>query len=225
MASDSVQWWSRWSDIFTVTGLILGAFLAVIAILGWFFSSRAGNLKDEELGRFQVESKVAISKADGMAAEANHAAAQAHERAAQLEKEAIQAKVELAELQAKIAPRTITSEQSARFSALLEQERKAGIGVWFNSNDNEAYEFAKQLHAMLQSAGYKASEPNALMVMGKGAMDCGLKINADSNVKSVLGDPFLNALQQIGVEATLKTVDPKPNEYHFSIEVGSKPIE
>jgi len=77
-----VEWWSGWADFLGVTAAILGGILALVALLGWTFSWKAGKLKEEALEKYKVESRESIAKADAKAAEANKAAARANEGAA-----------------------------------------------------------------------------------------------------------------------------------------------
>lgn len=101
--SDSLNWWSSWSDILAVTGVILGAIVATVAIVGWVFSWKAGKLKDEAFESFKLESILAVSVAEEKAAEANSNAAKANERAAILEKEAAAARLETEKIKKKLA--------------------------------------------------------------------------------------------------------------------------
>lgn len=224
MASKSIEWWSSWSDFLAIAALVLGAIVDLIAVVGWIFSWKAGKLKDEAFDRFQRESEQAISEANFKAAEANKFAATANESAARLEKEAAQAKLELAQLQSRIAPRSISIKQSRIFSDKLQNAQKAGINIWFNSNDNEAFEFATQLHTLLLNAGYDASKPNGLLTLGKGTMQRGVTVVGDTKVMPILADPLLKAFKEIGIEATTRVVEAEPDKYQFSIEVGSKPL-
>ena len=92
-----VEWWSGWADILGIIAVVLGGTWALVTLVGWAFSWKAGKLKDAALTRYQVEASQSI-------AEANKAASIANQQAAA-------AKLELALLQTKMTPRRLTKEQ------------------------------------------------------------------------------------------------------------------
>lgn len=156
-----VEWWSGWSDMLGVSAAVIGGILAVITLLGWGFTWKAGKLKDEALEKYQQDSDVRISEANTKAAEANKAAAQAHERAnvlekqsASLQKDAAQARLELEQLKIKQAPRTLTQEQRKIFIAALSTLPKRVVKVISLSGNPEPMQWATQIRQCLNETGF-----------------------------------------------------------------------
>src|SRR4029450_5018282 len=119
-----LEWWSGWAAFFGVTAVILAGILALVTLLGWTFSWKAGKLKDEALTRYQVEGKQAI-------AEANKAASIANQQAAA-------ANLELARLQAKMVPRRLTKEQQERLASGVRPLARQLARTWYGAGDKES---------------------------------------------------------------------------------------
>ena len=155
MFSNSIEFWSKGSDLLAVTGLAFGGFVAVVAIIGWVFSWKAGTLKEAELNRFKLESKVSIANADSKAAEANRIAAKANERAASLEKEAADARLELEKLKEKQAEWSLSDEQRTILFTRLNAATKGKIDISYTVAEAErAAKFAKVLEGIFKESGY-----------------------------------------------------------------------
>jgi hypothetical protein len=140
-----LEWWSGWADFFGVTALILGGILALVTLLGWTFSWKAGRLKDDALTRYQVDAKQSI-------AEANKAASIANQQAAT-------ANLDLARLQAKIAPRRLTNEQQERLASGVRALAPQLASVWYGAGDKESENFSWEIASALDAAGWKVFSP------------------------------------------------------------------
>src|SRR4030095_11944740 len=140
-----IEWWSGWADFFCVTAVILGGSLALVTLLGWTFSWKAGRLKDEELTKYQVDAKQSI-------AEANKAASIANQQAAA-------ANLELAWLQAKMTPRRLTKEQQERLASGVRPLAPQLAGVWYGAGDKESENFSWDIASALNAAGWRVFSP------------------------------------------------------------------
>jgi hypothetical protein len=152
-----VDWWSGLSDFFGITAAIVGGILAVITLLGWGFSWKAGKLKDAALETFKSESNVRISEAQTKAAEANRAAADANERAAALRKEAEIAHLELEKLKARQADRFLSPIDSDILVSLVKSRKGAKISIVSIMGDLEAIRYANQFKSAFVAAGWNVS--------------------------------------------------------------------
>jgi len=146
-----VDWWSGWSDFFGITAAIVGGILAVITLLGWGFTWKAGKLKDEALEEFKIQSDARISEANANAANANKAAAEARERAAIAE--------------GRLQRRFFTPDQSKWLCReAFRNVSKTDIKIEMESvNDSaEASDFASIIGGVLMIAGFDVSRPKTM---------------------------------------------------------------
>jgi hypothetical protein len=151
-----VEWWSAWADFLGITAVILGAILALVALVGWPFSWKAGKLKDDALKRYQAEATLSI-------AEANKAASIANQQAAT-------ANLELALLQAKMAPRRLTKEQRERLALRVKPFAPQVASVWYGAGDKESETFSWEIASALNAGGWTVFSPASAMTMaGSGA--------------------------------------------------------
>lgn len=162
MESNPVEIWSKWSDVFNVLGLICGGLVALVAIIGWGVSWKAGRLKDEALKRFQIDATKTIAEADTKAAEANKIAAianegqtKANERSVILEKELITARFELEKLRKSQKPRIITESQTRDLIEVLSHNAKGKIIIQSEWLDVEAKNLSEQIKSILSKSGHQ----------------------------------------------------------------------
>ena len=119
--------------------------MALVALLGWAFSWRAGRLKDEELKRYQVEAKQAIAEAKKATAIANQQAAAAN--------------LELARLQSKMLPRRLTKAQQETLASGVSSLAPQSASIWYGAGDKESESFAWDIGSALNAAGWKVFSP------------------------------------------------------------------
>jgi len=136
-----VEWWSGWADILGVIAVILGGIWALVTLVGWAFSWKAGKLKDAALTRYQVEARQSI-------AEANKAASIANQQAAA-------ANLELALLQSKMAPRRLTKEQQESLASGVKPLAPQLASVWYGAGDKESENFSWDIASALNAAGWR----------------------------------------------------------------------
>ena len=140
-----LKWRSGWADFFGVTAVILGWILALVTLLGWTFSWKAGRVKDKALTRCQVEAKQSI-------AEANKATSIANQQAAA-------ATLELARLQAKMAPRRLTKAQQESLASGVSSLAPQLASLWYGAGDKESENFSWDIASALNAAGWKVFSP------------------------------------------------------------------
>jgi len=157
----SLAWWSGWSDILGITAASIGAILAIVTLVGWGFSWKAGKLKDEALEKYKIESRRSISEADAKAAGAN-------ERAANAE-------LETQRLKKQLAWREVTQNQATTIRTAL-QNTPMNLTISWVAGDPEGSEFAQQLGSVFAASGitlvafapmgYLGEEPHGVSISG-----------------------------------------------------------
>jgi len=140
-----VEWWSGWADILGIIAVVLGGTWALVTLVGWAFSWKAGKLKDAALTRYQVEASQSI-------AEANKAASIANQQAAA-------AKLELALLQTKMTPRRLTKEQQGRLASGVQSFAPQVASIWYGAGDKESENFSWDIASALDAAGWRVFSP------------------------------------------------------------------
>jgi hypothetical protein len=211
------------SNFLTHAVAITGAIAAVVTILAWFFSVRAGRIKDAALLRFQTESRVAIEKANARAEEATRETAQLKVRAATLEKETADARLKYAELQSATAWREFSKEQIATLEKIL-SGKPSTLRLAVVANDPEAMFVAVQLSkAFTGWKLYTAIRTYPSLVIGLtiiGTSDADLSFVRDAFTAAGIS----YAVRPISAQGVQVTNDPEgATEPTVEILVGSKP--
>jgi len=217
--SESIEWWSVF---WAVSGLVLGGAVAIVAFVAFFFSWKAGKLKDAEFKLYKEDSAKAVASADATAADANKIAAKANERAANLEKEAADSRLELMKLQQKLAWRIIEEPARNAFFNATATVPKAKIQISYLSNSEEVLNFTAQLVEMFREAGYDC--PKSFDEMGS-FMPMGLAIGLVITVRDEShqeGAQFQHALMRAGIEASVRFISEIGND-DILLEIGAKP--
>ena len=191
-----VEWWSGWADILGVIAVILGGIWALVALVGWAFSWKAGKLKDTALTRYQVEARQSI-------AEANKAASIANQQAAA-------ANLELALLQAKMAPRRLTKEQQERLASGVKPLAPQLASVWYGAGDKESENFSWDIASALNAAGWRVFSPASTATLAQSGkpfgtiprLQTGVVVGSNSDEPSVkAADAVVRELSALGFDA------------------------
>ncbi len=191
-----VEWWSGWADILGVIALILGGIWAVVTLVGWAFSWKAGKLKDTALTRYQVEARQSI-------AEANKAASIANQQAAA-------ANLELASLQAKMTPRRLTQEQQERLASGVKPLAPQLASVWYGAGDKESENFSWDIASALNAAGWRVFSPASTATLAQSGkpfgtiprLQTGVVVGSNSDEPSVkAADAVVRELSALGFDA------------------------
>jgi len=191
-----VEWWSGWADILGVIALILGGIWAVVTLVGWAFSWKAGKLKDIALTRYQVEARQSI-------AEANKAASIANQQAAA-------ANLELASLQAKMTPRRLTQEQQERLASGVKPLAPQLASVWYGAGDKESENFSWDIASALNAAGWRVFSPASTATLAQSGkpfgtiprLQTGVVVGSNSDEPSVkAADAVVRELSALGFDA------------------------
>jgi hypothetical protein len=180
-----VEWWSGWADVLGITAVILGGILALVTLLGWSFSWKAGRLKDDALKRYQEEATQSI-------AEANKAASIANQRAAD-------ANLELALLQAKMAPRRLTKEQRERLASRVKPFAPQVASVWYGAGDKESETFSWEIASALNDGGWTVFSPASTVTMAASGKLFGTTSRLETGVvvASTRDEPSLKAADAV----------------------------
>jgi len=190
-----VEWWSGWADILGVIAVILGGIWALVALVGWAFSWKAGKLKDTALTRYQVEARQSI-------AEANKAASIANQQAAA-------ANLELALLQAKMAPRRLTKEQQERLASGVKPLAPQLASVWYGAGDKESENFSWDIASALNAAGWRVFSPASTATLAQSGkpfgtiprLQTGVVVGSNSDEPSVkAADAVVRELSALGFD-------------------------
>ncbi len=191
-----VEWWSGWADILGVIALILGGIWAVVTLVGWAFSWKAGKLKDIALTRYQVEARQSI-------AEANKAASIANQQAAA-------ANLELASLQAKMTPRRLTQEQQERLASGVKPLAPQLVSIWYGAGDKESENFSWDIASALNAAGWRVFSPASTATLAQSGkpfgtiprLQTGVVVGSNSDEPSVkAADAVVRELSALGFDA------------------------
>jgi len=191
-----VEWWSGWADILGVIAVILGGIWALVTLVGWAFSWKAGKLKDTALTRYQVEAKQSI-------AEANKAASIANQQAAA-------ANLELALLQSKMAPRRLTKEQQESLASGVKPLAPQLASVWYGAGDKESENFSWDIASALNAAGWRVFSPASTATLAQSGkpfgstyrLQTGVVVSSTSDEPSVkAADAVVRELSALGFDA------------------------
>ena len=191
-----LEWWSGWADFFGVTAVILAGILALVTLLGWTFSWKAGRLKDDALTRYQAEAKESI-------AEANKAASIANQQAAA-------ANLELASLQAKMVPRRLTKEQQETLASGVSSFAPQLASVWYGAGDKESENFSWDIASALNAAGWRVFSPASTATLAQSGkpfgtiprLQTGVVVSSNSDEPSVkAADAVVRELSALGFDA------------------------
>jgi hypothetical protein len=191
-----LEWWSGWADFFAVTAVILGGILALVALLGWTFSWKAGRLKNDALARYQVEAKQSI-------AEANKAASIANQQA-------VAANLELARLQAKMVPRRLTKAQQERLASGVSSLAPQLASVWYGAGDKESENFSWEIASALNAGGWRVFSPASTATLAQSGkpfgtiprLQTGVVVTTNKDEPSLkAADAFVRELSALGFDA------------------------
>ena len=191
-----VEWWSGWADILGVIAVILGGIWALVTLVGWAFSWKAGKLKDAALTRYQVEARQSI-------AEANKAASIANQQAAA-------ANLELALLQSKMAPRRLTKEQQESLASGVKPLAPQLASVWYGAGDKESENFSWDIASALNAAGWRVFSPASTATLAQSGkpfgstyrLQTGVVASSTSDEPSVkAADAVVRGLSALGFDA------------------------
>jgi len=213
-----LEWWSGWVDFFGVTALILGGILALVAVLGWTFSWKAGRLKDDALARHQVEAKQSI-------AEANKAASIANQQAAA-------ANLELASLQAKMVPRRLTKEQQETLASGVSSFAPQLASVWYGAGDKESENFSWDIASALNAAGWRVFSPASTATLAQSGkpfgtiprLQTGVVVSSNKDEPSMkAADALVRELSGLGFDARKATNTGNSTEPVVVVTVQARP--
>ena len=183
-----LEWWSNWADFFGVTTVILGGLLALVTLLGWTFSWKAGRLKDDALTRYQVEAKQSI-------AEANKATSIANQQAAT-------ANLELVRLQAKMAPRRLTKAQQERLASGVSSLAPQLASVWYGAGDKESENFSWDIASALNAGGWRVFSPASTATLAQSGKPFGTipRLQTGVVISSNKDEPSMKAAEALARE-------------------------
>ena len=191
-----VEWWSGWADILGVIAVVLGGIWALVTLVGWAFSWKAGKLKDTALTRYQVEATQSI-------AEANKAVSIANQQAAA-------ANLEFASLQSKMAPRRFTQEQQERLASGVKPLAPQLASVWYGAGDKESENFSWDIASALNAAGWRVFSPASTATLAQSGkpfgtiprLQTGVVLSSNSDEPSVkAADAVVRELSALGFDA------------------------
>src|SRR5437016_12482582 len=199
-----VEWWSGWADILGVIAVILGGIWALVTLVGWAFSWKAGKLKDTALTRYQVEAKQSI-------AEANKAASIANQQAAA-------ANLELALLQSKMAPRRLTKQQQERLASGVNPLAPQSASVWYGAGDKESENFSWDIASALNAGGWRVFSPASTATLAQSGKPFGSTYRLQTGVvlSSNKHGPSMKAADALAAELLALGFDARKAE-----EIGS----
>jgi len=200
-------------------GAIAAALVAaILGVLAVRFGARAAAAKDDALARVQQEMQQTVAAAEARATDVATRNASASARVAELDLEAQREREraddavrELRELQARVAPRSLSDAQMARLVDQLKPFAGTHVDV-VELIDPEVTPFSDQLHQVFTSAGWTVSRSRVgFMVPHRYGVTC----------EHQDGDPAAEALLR-RLRAEHVTVS-EINSRSFSVVVGLRP--
>jgi hypothetical protein len=202
MSGSFLNWAAYWTGIATVG---FTALAAVFGVFAWYFSLKASDVKDEQLSKFQTESKVAIANANADAAKANE--------------EAAKARLELEQIKAKHADRIITDEQRTVFMEAIKSTSKHGAKITCTRHSQEVVAYSEDIAKLLTDSGFTVTNDRGAILQGLNGL-----IVTVNNPDSSCAKNILNAFNSIGIKAQGKVMPGIP-DCDISVMVGYKPLE
>ena len=213
-----VEWWSGWADILGVIAVVLGGIWALVTLVGWAFSWKAGKLKDTALTRYQVEARQSI-------AEANKAASIANQQAAA-------ANLELAWLQAKMLPRRLTKAQQERLASGVSSLAPQLASVWYGARDKESENFSWDIASALNAAGWRVFSPASTATLAQSGkpfgtiprLQTGVVVSSNKDEPSMkAADALVRELSGLGFDARKATNTGNSTEPVVVVTVQARP--
>src|SRR5436309_10378954 len=213
-----VEWWSGWADIHGVIAVVLGGIWALVTLVGWAFSWKAGKLKDTELTRYQVEARQSI-------AEANKAASIANQQAAA-------ANLELASLQSKMAPRRFTQQQQETLASGVKPFAPQPASIWYGAGDKESENFSWDIASALNAAGWKVFSPASTATLAQSGkvfgtiprLQTGVVVTSNIDHASVkAADAVVEQLSALGFDARKASTTGDRSEPLVVVSVQARP--
>ncbi len=168
--------------------------------------------KVAEAQRDAADAKAAQQRVEVELAKVGIKLAGQQERAAQAERS-------LLELQEKLRPRTLSSEQRAKLIDALSRIPKGPVEFLHVEGDHEAFDFAEQVRDVLQKAGWDVGERT--IMLGVNVVGTLIVVHDAQSAP-----PYAGALQKAFASASLDlvgTLDGKLPQSRVRIIVGHKP--
>lgn len=197
---------------------ILLAAIALVTLVGWAFSWRAGRFKDDALIKYQLEAKQAI-------AEANKATSIANQQAAA-------ANLELARLQAKMLPRRLTKAQQEGLASAVSSLAPQAAAVWYGAGDKESENFSWDIASALDAAGWKVFSPASTTTLAQSGkpfgsvprLQIGVVVSSNKDGPSMkAADVLATELSALGFEARKATDVGNGHEPLVVVTVQARP--
>lgn len=148
-----------------------GWLMIVVGVAGEFVFESAVSTRNEELegvsNALLSDAQITAGQATKLASDANERAAILEGQAADLAKEAQDERLRSADLEERVAWRTISSKQQKELSAELRGLKGQAVHLMWSTIDPEETYFAPQLAGALRGAGLSVtSQPSAITITG-----------------------------------------------------------
>jgi hypothetical protein len=167
-----------------------------------------------------AKAKEGTANAEAQAAKASVEVAKLQVIVANAEKERAQAEKDLLELQERIRPRRLTSEQKAGLIELLKNEPKGPVIMECLMAEPETCNFAMELRVALEAAGFKIEQ---LKMSGTGPVaPTGINVLIPGQPVPAHANFLMHALREIGLHP-VGIVDPIVPKGAVFVRVGIKP--
>lgn len=214
MTYDAAVWWSDFAN----SALLLSLAIGVIAS---FVIVQTGNIKEESWGQERARSAERMAGLETEAAIARNDAAQANEAA---EREHL----ERVRLEAKLAPRRLSGEQSSKLAAVLLHDSPLPIAIVSRLLDVESNDFANDLGKAFSDAKWNVVRVGNWTQSFRGVA---IAAAADTPVTSDVETLLSAALDAANIPhvtkklegADLHTMDPWVQPNVLYLLVGGKP--
>jgi hypothetical protein len=168
-----------------------------------------------------------IIKLEADIAESTREVAQANQKAAEANEKAEFEHLSRLQLEARLAPRTLTAEQQARLTSLLRPFSGIEVGVITYGDTSEIRRISIMIRDCLQNAGWKVH--SVKMVASETVVE-GILVGISANTDATIHNSariLSTALQSMGIAADPRDFNqmwyPGPEVVNMKIYIGSKP--
>ncbi|MGE8940649.1 hypothetical protein ACO2I3_01920 [Leptospira interrogans] len=151
---EHADWWYIFSWKGLLWSLVLAAVSAASVVIFTLLQFWSDGIRDRRAAERQSVLELQTEQARAAAAEANAEAARASEEAAQTNLVLERERKARLEIEARLAPRSMSPSQMDEMIAALQQFSGEAIFLKTNTLDPEAVSFANQLKATLERAGW-----------------------------------------------------------------------
>jgi hypothetical protein len=197
---------------------IAGAFVTLVGVLSLFIAALA---RDKDADQRISQANAVAGQAADRVAQAQRDAAVANREAARANEAAERLRLENAQLQDRLRPRTLSSDQAAKLEREMKRlsDGRPAIVVW--SGGAEAENYAREIGHALTRAGFHTTVGTNITIMSAH----GVVVAYQTGTTDTYAKRAVVAFSRAGVPAEIGELDHLGTEPRLYVVVGYKPGE